>query len=464
MDSNETSRRSFLKQLSAASALALTASTSEAQSGTQPSASTTHQADTRAQRMAWWHQAKFGMFIHWGLYSVIGQHEWAKEVEGVPIPQYELLAKHFTPKPNAARDWAKLAKAAGQKYMVMTTKHHEGFCHWDTKLTDYCAPKQGPGRDLVREFVDAARAEGLRVGFYYSLMDWHHPDGAICKTDPAARRRFVDYTHGLIRELMTNYGKIDVLWYDVDWPLSAVEWESERMNQMVFELQPDIIVNDRNGLEGDFGTPEQEIKAAKVGRAWETCMTLNDSWGFNRFDDAWKTPKTIVSNLATCARGGGNYLLNIGPKPDGSIPEESVTVLEAVGQWLQTNGKSIYETERGNFSWNTNANYTRRANTLYIHQQFWPGHSPAAEWLTFYQPEAVIAIAGLKPKVVSAKILKTGQQIQFTQDDLTLRLAGLPLQAPDHPATVIEVECDAEPIIDHNATRPLWPRFKVGVS
>jgi alpha-L-fucosidase len=338
MDLNETSRRAFLKQLSAASALALTAATAEAhpnpepQSGTQPSASTAHQADTRAQRMAWWHQAKFGMFIHWGLYSVIGQHEWAKEIEGVPIPQYELLAKHFTPKPNAARDWAKLAKQAGQKYMVMTTKHHEGFCHWDTKLTDYCAPQQGPGRDLVREFVDAARAEGLRVGFYYSLMDWHHPDGATCKTDPAARRRFVDYTHGLIRELLTNYGKIDVLWYDVDWPLSATEWESDRMNQMVFELQPEIIVNNRNGLDGDFSTPEQEIRAAQSGRAWETCMTLNDSWGFNRFDDAWKTPKTIVANLATCARGGGNYLLNIGPKPDGSIPEESVTCLEAVGK------------------------------------------------------------------------------------------------------------------------------------
>jgi len=465
MDLNETSRRAFLKQLSAASALALTASAVEAQQpGTQPSASTTHQSDTRAQRMAWWHQAKFGMFIHWGLYSVIGQHEWAKEVEGVPIPQYELLAKHFNPKPNAARDWAKLAKAAGQKYMVMTTKHHEGFCHWDTKLTDYCAPKQGPGRDLVREFVDAARAEGLRVGFYYSLMDWHHPDGAICKTDPAARRRFVDYTHGLIRELLTNYGKIDVLWYDVDWPLNPVEWESERMNQMVFELQPDIIVNNRNGLEGDFATPEQEIRAAQSGRAWETCMTLNDSWGFNRFDDAWKTPKTIVANLATCARGGGNYLLNIGPKPDGSIPEESVKCLEAVGQWLQTNGKAIYETDRGNFSWNQNANYTRRANTLYIHQQYWPGHTPAAEWLTFYQPEAVIAIAGLKPKVLSAKILKTNQQIQFTQDDLTLRLTGLPLQAPDQPATVIEVECDGEPIISHDATRPLWPRYKVGVS
>jgi alpha-L-fucosidase len=469
------SRRDFLKQAGAVGALALAAANVEAAAASAPataaqaadsastaSASST-QAATRAQRMAWWHQAKFGMFIHWGLYSVVGQHEWAKEVEGIPIPQYELLAKQFKPRPNAARDWARLAKAAGQKYMVMTTKHHEGFCHWDTKLTDYCAPKQGPGRDLVREFVDAARAEGMRVGFYYSLMDWHHPDGATCKTDLAARKRFVDYTHGLIRELLTNYGKIDVLWYDVDWPLTAAEWESERMNKMVFELQPEIIVNDRNGLEGDFGTPEQEIKAAQVGRAWESCMTLNDSWGFNRGDDAWKTPKVVAANLAECARGGGNYLLNIGPKPDGSIPEETVSILSTVGKWLATNGKAIYETDRGDFSWNSNAQYTRRGNTLYIHQQYWPGHTPAAETLTFFQPEVVIAIGGLKAKAKSARLLKTGEEVKFTQDEFSLRLTGLPLTAPDQPLSVIEVECDAEPVIDHEALRALWPRYKVGV-
>jgi len=466
MEWSESSRRSFLKQIGAAGALALTAANAEAVAAAGPQAAPpaeSAQPTSRAQRMAWWHQAKFGMFIHWGLYSVIGQHEWAREVEGIPIPQYELLAKQFHPKPNAARDWAKLAKAAGQKYMVMTTKHHEGFCHWDTKYTDFCAPKQGPGRDLVREFVDAARAEGLRVGFYYSLMDWHHPDGAICKTDLAARKRFVEYTHGLIRELMTNYGKIDVLWYDVDWPLTAAEWESERMNKMVFELQPEIIVNDRNGLEGDFGTPEQEVRAAKSGRAWESCMTLNDSWGFNRGDDAWKSPKAVVANLVNCARGGGNYLLNIGPKPDGSIPEESVEVLEAVGKWLDTNGKAIYGTERGEFSWNVNANYTRRGNTLYIHQQFWPGHTPAAETLSFFQPEAVIAIGGLKVKAKSARLLKTGEAVQFTQDEWTLRLTGLPLIAPDQPATVIEVECDGEPAIDHETPRAHWTRYRVGV-
>ncbi len=348
------------------------------------------------------------------------------EVEGIPIPQYELLAKHFKPKPNAARDWARLAKRAGQKYMVMTTKHHEGFCHWDTKLTDYCAPKQGPGRDLVREFVDAARAEGLRVGFYYSLMDWHHPDGAICNTDEAARKRFVEYTHGLIRELMTNYGKIDILWYDVDWPLTPEQWESERMNQMVFELQPEIIVNNRNGLEGDFSTPEQEVRAAQSGRAWECCMTLNDSWGFNRFDDAWKTPKTIVANLANCARGGGNYLLNIGPKPDGSIPDESVTVLEAVGKWLETNGKAIYGADRGDFSLERQRQlHPPRQHPLRPSAVLARPHSRRR--LAPLLPAAGhIAIGGLKTNVLSARILKTGQKVDFTQDEFSLRLTGLP--------------------------------------
>ncbi|HXW93895.1 MAG TPA: alpha-L-fucosidase [Terriglobales bacterium] len=425
---------------------------------TTPSAEASREADTRAQRMAWWHEAKFGMFIHWGLYSVIGQHEWAMEVEGIPIAQYQLLAKNFRPKPNAARDWARLARRAGQKYMVMTTKHHEGFCQFDTKLTDYCAMRQGPGRDLVREFVDAARAEGLRVGFYYSLMDWHHPDGARCQSDGEARQRFVAYTHGLIRELMSNYGKIDVLWYDVDWPLNAEQWESERMNEMVFQLQPEIIVNNRNGLPGDFSTPEQEVSAAEKGRAWETCMTMNDSWGYNRGDDSWKTAKAIVSNLADCARGGGNYLLNIGPKPDGSVPEESVEVLAAVGKWLEANGKSIYGTERGSYSWNSNANYTRRGNTLYIHQLYWPASTPAAQWLPFFQPPTVVAIGGLKAKVKSARLLKTGQPVQFVQDEFSLQLTGLPALPPDDPATVFEVECESEPVIDHDAIRSQWPR------
>ena len=471
MQNDLLSRRHFLKTLGTAGAIAATGLTDAyGQTGAlptqvpdkHPEESAQMQAD-RTRRMQWWHQARFGMFIHWGLYSVIGQHEWAMENEGIPVAQYELLAKHFTPKPNAARDWARLARRAGQKYMVMTTKHHEGFCMWDSKLTNYCAAKQGPGRDLVREYVEAARAEGLRVGFYYSLMDWHHPDGARCATDQDARKRFVEYTHGLIRELLTNYGKIDLLWYDVRWPLNAEQWESERMNKMVFELQPDIIVNNRNGLPGDFSTPEQRIEAAKGGVAWETCMTLNDSWGYHKSDDNWKSAKTVVRNLVECSKDAGNYLLNIGPKADGSIPEESIRILESVGQWLEKNGSAIYGTEvcqadRGRFT-----GYTRKGNTIYFHVHYWPGDTPAQQWLSFYQLPTVIAMGGFQSKVRSARFLVSGKPIKFEEDEFALRLTGLPAQPPDDPVTVIAIECESEPVIDHLPVRKNRPRNKVGL-
>jgi alpha-L-fucosidase len=337
---NHLSRREYLKLLGAGAA------TVASNLSTNATSSNADDQSDRARRMRWWHDAKFGMFIHWGLYSVVGRHEWVMEMEGIPVAEYAQLAKQFKPKPQAARDWAKLARRAGMRYMVMTTKHHEGFCLFDTKTTNYCAPKQAAGRDLVKEYVEAARAEGLRVGFYYSLMDWHHPDGARCAEDEAARRRFVDYIHTHLRELMTNYGKIDILWYDVSWPLDAKGWESERMNQMVFGLQPDIIVNNRNKLPGDFATPEQRIEAAEGGKAWEACMTMNDSWGYHKNDDAWKTPKQVIRNLITCAHDGGNYLINIGPKPDGSVPEESVRILTTVGAWMDKNGGSLYGADR----------------------------------------------------------------------------------------------------------------------
>jgi alpha-L-fucosidase len=453
MDHGPFSRRSFLKSLGASSAVAATGlrdfygQATAAQLPTQvpdknPSESAAVQAD-RARRMQWWHQARFGMFIHWGLYSVLGRHEWVMENEGIPVSEYAPLAKHFKPKPNAAQAWAKLARQAGQKYMVMTTKHHEGFCQWDTKLTNYCAAKQGPGRDLVREYVDAARAEGLRVGFYYSLMDWHHPDGARSATDEAARRRFVDYTHGLIRELMTNYGKIDVLWYDVHWPLNAEQWESEKMNKMVFELQPDIIVNNRNGLPGDFATPEQRIEAAKSG-AWETCMTLNDSWGYQRSDDNWKSSRQIIRNLITCMRDEGNYLLNIGPRADGSIPEDSMHVLSDVGQWLARNGESIYPTETCQVRRSNYSSFTRKGNTLYMHVHYWPGE--------------VVAFSGLQTSVKSARLLATGKKVEFDQDRFRVRLTGLPAEPPDHPVTTFAIECEAEPTQDSILVRKEKPR------
>jgi len=392
----------------------------------------------RARRMKWWHEAKFGMFIHWGLYSVLGRHEWVMEQEGIPVAEYEPLAKKFVPKPMPMRDWAKLAKRAGMKYMVMTTKHHEGFCLFNTKLTSYCAPKQGAGRDLVKEYVESARAEGLRVGFYHSLMDWHHPDGARCEKDQAARRRFVDYIHGQISELLTQYGKIDILWYDVAWPLDAAGWESEKMNKMVFKLQPDIIVNNRNKLPGDFSTPEQRIEAAK-GAAWEACMTMNDSWGYQRADDAWKSPKTVVRNLATCARDGGNYLLNIGPRADGSIPEDSVRILTAVGKWMDRNGRTVYGAERCAVRSSHFAGFTRRGNTLYMHVHFWPGET--------------VALGGLRNKVLGARLAATGKPVRFQQEEWRVQFTGLPAAAPDDPTTVLEIECDGEPRQDMGRVR-----------
>jgi alpha-L-fucosidase len=434
MDDGQLSRRDYLKLLGAGAAA--TALPLEARAQSNPPPVPQESAEARAdreRRMRWWHEAKFGMFIHWGLYSVLGRHEWVQEMEGISASEYAQVAKEFRPKPNAAREWAQLARRAGQRYMVMTTKHHEGFCLFDTKTTDFCAPRQGPGRDLVREYVEAARAEGLRVGFYYSLMDWHHPDGARCERDEAARRRFVEYIHTHLRELLTNYGKVDILWYDVSWPLDAKGWESERMNEMVFKLQPDIIVNNRNKLAGDFSTPEQQITATEVGRAWESCMTMNDSWGYHRADDGWKMPKQIIRNLITCAHDGGNYLLNIGPKADGSVPLESATILGAVGRWTARNGESVYVgSQRCQPRRSRNGSFSRRGNTLYFHVHYWPGGDD-------------LAFAGLQTRVKSARLLVNGRPVRFEQDEYRIRFRGLPVRAPDTPVTTIALECESEP-------------------
>jgi len=446
---NRFSRRTLLKGTSASLAMmglskAVAQQTPAAPANPAEDETARRQDATREQRMQWWHAARFGMFIHFGVYSTYGRHEWVMEDEAIPIGEYTSHAPNFHPAPNCPRAWAQLAKKAGMKYMVMTTKHHEGFCNFDTKLTNYCAPKQGPGRDVVREYVEAARAEGMHVGFYYSLMDWHHPDGARCANDEAARRRFVDYTHGLIRELMTNYGKIDVLWYDVAWPLDANGWESVKMNDMVFGLQPEIIVNNRNKLQGDFSTPEQKIVAETNGRAWESCMTLNDSWGYQRADDNWKSSRTVIRNLIQCVRDGGNYLLNIGPKPDGSVPEESVRILTEVGQWMDTNGHTIYESDPCQVRRSNYASFTRKGNTLYMHVHFWPGE--------------YVAISGLKCRVHSAKLLKSGAEVKFTQNEFQTKLTGLPQRAPDFPLTTIALECDAEPTQDTLFVRENKPR------
>jgi alpha-L-fucosidase len=392
----------------------------------------TSEQQDRKRRLEWFLAARFGMFIHWGLYSQLGRHEWVMNRERIPVAEYEKLAKTWKPRPNAAREWARLAKKAGMRYMVMTTKHHEGFCLFNSELTDYCATKRGPKRDLVAEYVEAARAEGLRVGFYYSMMDWHHPDGAACKHDEAARRRFIDYIHGQVRELCSNYGKVDIMWYDVSWPLDAEGWESARLNAMVRQLQPDIIINDRSQLPEDFGTPEQHITPEKGGRAWEACMTFNDSWGYTPIDTTYKNAWQVVSMLRTVAAGGGNLLLNIGPTPEGDVPPICRRELLKVGKWMDEYGPAIYEaSDPMQQEWMITGAFTRKGNTAYYHCNRWPGKG--------------LAIGGLRTKVKTARLMN-GPKVKFTQTEDRLVLRGLPAEAPSPLATVIELVCESEPV------------------
>ncbi|MHB1294991.1 MAG: alpha-L-fucosidase [Anaerolineae bacterium] len=392
---------------------------------------------TRAERLRWWQEARFGMFVHWGLYAQLGRHEWVMNRERIPVAEYEKLADSWHPKEQPAREWARLAKQAGMQYMVMTTKHHEGFCLWDTQQTDYNAVKHGPGRDLVREYVDACHEFGLKVGFYYSLMDWHHVDGARCAQDEAARRRFLDFTQGCVRELCSNYGKLDILWYDVSWPLRSPElWESYEMNAMVRELQPHILINNRSQLDEDFGTPEEHVTAEGPGRAWEACMTFNGSWGYMPSAVDWHPVREVIGMLRTAAGGQGNLLLNIGPAPDGSIPPEAVERLEPLGQWTAQTGEAFYGmTDRVDhvMEWMPTGQWTIKGNTAYYWCNRWPGKE--------------LVIGGLRMAVKKASLLATGQPIACEQTEDRLILWGLPEQNPDPVAgvAVIKLECDAPP-------------------
>jgi alpha-L-fucosidase len=242
---------------------------------------------------------------------------------------------------------------------------------------------------------------------------------------------------------MTNYGKIDVLWYDVPWPLSAEGWESVKMNQMVRKLQPDVIINNRSKVPEDFDTPEQRIEASK-GRNWEACMTMNDSWGYHKTDDNWKSAKTCIRNLITCARQGGNYLLNIGPMADGAIPPQSIDILTEVGDWLSRNGKAIYDTDPCQPGRSEFMRFTRKGNTLYAHIYYWPGETAA--------------IGGLRNKVLSARFLATGKPVKFDQDEFRVRLSGLPANPPDRPLTSFELQLDGEPKQDMDHIRIDRPR------
>lgn len=401
-------------------------------------------ADSRNERMNWWREARFGMFIHFGLYSIIGRNEWAQVHENFPLEEYEKYANQFNPKPGAPREWAALAKKAGMKYMVMTTRHHEGFSLWDSKTNPYNSVNYGPKRDIVKEFVEACREFDLKIGFYSSMMDWHHPDSWKCAYDSSARKRFNDYIEALNTELLTQYGKIDILWYDVSWPMESPEgWNSLELNQKMRQLQPHIIINNRSQLEEDFSTPEEHVTAADMD--WEACMTFNGlSWGYVDSKQAANysyTPQQIVKMLNTCAYGGGNLLLNIGPLPDGSVPPEAIEPLTMVGEWLEENGKAVYgkmikniDRRHPSFRANGVGGASYNGKSIFLWNWIWPSTG-----------EMVIGGYATKPKAV--KLIKTDELIDFEYSDHRIILKNLPKQSIDKTLgiTVIELEFDCVP-------------------
>lgn len=344
---------------------------------------------------------RFGMFIHWGLYAIPARGEWVRSHEQISVEDYEQFFEEFDPYKYDPKAWARLAREAGMKYAVMTAKHHDGFCLFDSAYTDYKATNTKAGRDLIREYVEAFRAEGLKVGFYYSLLDWHHPDyphygdrhhpmrdNPAYKNDGRNFDNYLTYMHNQVRELMTNYGKIDILWFDFSYDdMRGETWRATELIDMVRTLQPEVIIDNRldiHGVEkekgstepvytGDFKSPEQTIPAEGLldnqGRdlPWEACLTLNDHWGYCSADKNYKSAKTVIRMLTECVSKGGNLLLNVGPNAKGEIPRESVEILRQVGCWMEDNGESIYGCGKADVPKPEWGRYTKKGNTYYAH-------------------------------------------------------------------------------------------------
>jgi len=359
----------------------------------------------KTERMKWWTEARFGMFIHWGLYALPARHEWVKKIERTTNEEYEKYFELFDPDMYNPREWAKMAKEAGMKYAVITTKHHEGFCLFDSKYTDYKATNTPAGRDLIKEYVEAFKAEGLGVGFYYSLLDWHHPDYTIDRNHPQSVQsdaeykelnkdrdmsKYRAYIKNQVRELLTNYGKIDIIWLDYSFPSrhgkGHDDWDSENLLKMVRKLQPDIIVNDRLDLlddpDGfDFTTPEQ-YKVSKwperngVRIPWETCQTFSGSWGYYRDETSWKNDKQLLVLLIESVSKGGNLLLNVGPTARGMFDYRAKDRLKSMGAWMKYNNRSIYGCTEAPAEFEKPDNclltYNPVTNRLYVHLLDYP--------------------------------------------------------------------------------------------
>ena len=323
---------------------------------------------------AWFTHDRFGMFIHWGLYAMPARHEWIKNRECITEEKYDQYFKYFNPDLYDPKEWARQAKAAGMKYAVLTTKHHEGFCMFDSQYTDYKCTNTPAGRDLVKEYVEAFRAEGLRVGFYYSLIDWHHPEFPIDKLHPRRNdtdameknktrdmHKYAEYMRNQVTELLTNYGQIDILWFDFSYEgdkngvgpyalgKGAEDWEAEELIATARKLQPNIIIDNRTQLEQDIWTPEQYqptewVRHPKTGElvTWEACQTFSGSWGYYRDEMTWKSPEMLVKMLINTVSIGGNLLMNVGPTARGYFDYRAEAALKAYADWMKYNSRSIY--------------------------------------------------------------------------------------------------------------------------
>ncbi len=378
--------------------LALLTSCSSQQFAADPKTETPAQRD---HRMEWFREARFGMFIHYGLYAIPGGEWNGKKVGGIgewimnngqiPVADYEKLAGQFNPQKFNAKEWVAIAKNAGMKYIVITSKHHDGFCLFDSKVSDYTITKASPfKRDLLKELADAAHAEGIKICWYHSIMDWHHPDAQSigypnyngAPSNPNFPRYVQNYLKPQVKELLTNYGKIGIMWFDGEWIKDWTGAMGHDMNAFCRSIQPSVIVNNRVGKDrkgmagmsegpdaaGDYGTPEQEIPPTGFpGLDWESCMTMNDTWGFKKDDHNWKSATTIIRMLIDCASKGGNFLLNVGPTPEGLIPQPSVDRLAEVGKWMKVNSEAIYGTSPSPFSKLAFGKCTQKPGKLYLH-------------------------------------------------------------------------------------------------
>ncbi|GMV92498.1 MAG: alpha-L-fucosidase [Candidatus Hydrogenedentota bacterium] len=401
------------------------------------------------ERMAWFHEARFGMFIHWGLYSLLGRGEWVMLEERIPTVEYAKLAGEFAPKKFDAHAWADLAVQAGAKYAVLTTRHHDGFCLYDSEVSDFTSVKTAAKRDFVAEYVDAFRRAGLKIGFYYSLLDWRFPGYWNPRKHKECADAMVEQYHAQVRELMSNYGRIDVLWYDGHW-IDGVKnlgrfWRAREINAWVCEKQPHILINNRSGVDEDLDTPEQHVTASKPGRGWESCMTIGDScgWGYIRNNPNMKSETQLLQHLVTAAAGEGNFLVNVGPKPDGTIRKSERRRMRAIGKWLRGNGEAIYGSQRCALKNGMLGLWTAKGKTAYLCVFRWPGR------------EAVVPLVGTK--VRSATLLNTGEPVEHRiEENGRLVLSGLPKKPPHLSVSVIKVEFASKPKCLEETDRAAW--------